>query len=269
MNNYFDDSEYITRLFAKKEKSKINKNNEQINPLEEAYKQASDIRKFEIELFWSRGTYYWAFILAAFTAHFSLFGLLFSNSCCESTKGISLKNMCDLPGFSLLALALTVLICFFFSLAWTLVNKGSKFWQKNWEAHIDALEDQVTGKLYKTYLNTNLKGEGSEFDESFLSTKAYDFSVTKITILTSIFLTIISGCMFLFYVFLMFLKWRKYYVQFVDIVIWGVVPVLLVIILGIIIATLIEKGKSSNFTNSSETEKRWYQKPRTPSGKGL
>jgi len=28
---------------------------------------------------------------------------------------------------------------------------GAKFWQDNWERHIDALEDSVTGPLYKTY----------------------------------------------------------------------------------------------------------------------
>ncbi|PNK72626.1 hypothetical protein CEQ35_000035 [Yersinia enterocolitica] len=42
---------------------------------------------------------------------------------------------------------------FVFSYGWFLVNKGSKFWQENWEFHIDRLEDEITGPLYKTVLH--------------------------------------------------------------------------------------------------------------------
>jgi hypothetical protein len=37
-----------------------------------------------------------------------------------------------------------------FSVAWLLVIKGSKRSQENWEAHIDELEDTISGPLYKT-----------------------------------------------------------------------------------------------------------------------
>ena len=40
-----------------------------------------------------------------------------------------------------------------FSLAWFLTNRGSKFWQENWEYHVDMLEGQVTGPLYRTVLH--------------------------------------------------------------------------------------------------------------------
>lgn len=40
---------------------------------------------------------------------------------------------------------------FLFSVAWILANKGSRHWQKNWEKHMDLLEDYVTGPLYKTF----------------------------------------------------------------------------------------------------------------------
>lgn len=207
MSNYFDDSEYFARVFSfensqniQNETAKLDANND--GRLKEAYKQAANIRKFEIELFWKRGTYYWAFILAAFTAHFALIGMIFSTFSENINKELSLKNMCELPGLSLFALAVTAFFCFFFSLAWTLVNKGSKFWQKNWEAHIDALEDNVTGKLYETYLNINCKSDKKEFSKCPVSYKAYDYSVTKITTLTSILLTITSALLFLFYVIL-------------------------------------------------------------------
>ena len=40
-----------------------------------------------------------------------------------------------------------------FSLAWFLTNRGSKYWQENWENHVDMLEDHITGPLYKTVLH--------------------------------------------------------------------------------------------------------------------
>ena len=40
-----------------------------------------------------------------------------------------------------------------FTWAWCLVNRGSKQWQENWENHVDMLEDDITGPLYKTVLS--------------------------------------------------------------------------------------------------------------------
>ncbi|MCL2793629.1 MAG: hypothetical protein FWD87_11145 [Spirochaetaceae bacterium] len=42
-----------------------------------------------------------------------------------------------------------ILLGFIFSVAWLLVVLGGKSWQENWKAHIDMLEDEVTGPLYK------------------------------------------------------------------------------------------------------------------------
>ena len=39
---------------------------------------------------------------------------------------------------------------FITALAWSLINVGSKFWQRHWEKHLDMLEDKITGPLYKT-----------------------------------------------------------------------------------------------------------------------
>jgi hypothetical protein len=38
------------------------------------------------------------------------------------------------------------------SAAWYLANRGSKQWQENWENHVDLLEYEVKGPLYKTVL---------------------------------------------------------------------------------------------------------------------
>src|SRR5258708_36720775 len=39
---------------------------------EEALKHALDIRKFEIELYWKRATYFWTLIAASFAGYFAL-----------------------------------------------------------------------------------------------------------------------------------------------------------------------------------------------------
>ena len=96
----------------------------------EALKQALDIRKFEIELYWKRATYFWAFIAASFAGYFAL------------QKDSDLANI-----------YIVTCLGFLFSLAWYLVNRGSSAWQKNWESHVDLLEDDIMGPLYKTVIN--------------------------------------------------------------------------------------------------------------------
>jgi hypothetical protein len=98
----------------------------------EALKHALDIRKFEIDLYWKRAGYFWTLIAAAFAGYFVA---------ANAAK----------PQF----LTLFVLACLglVFSAAWYLVNRGSKAWQRNWETHVDVLEDEVMGPLHKTGLN--------------------------------------------------------------------------------------------------------------------
>lgn len=270
MSNCFDDSDYFIKLFPCEVFKSNTDKHEKCNVisgvrLENAYKQAADIRKFEIELFWKRGTYYWAFILAAFTAHFALLGMIFSTFNKDENKELSLKNICELPGFSLFALAVTAFFCFFFSLAWTLVNKGSKFWQKNWEAHIDMLEENITGNLYETFLNTNFKGDEKEFSKNPLCYKSYDYSVTKITTLTSMLLTVASGVLFLFYIILHFFKWRKGYVPFCELFTYIIFPIIFLFIACAIVYYLLKHGSGNGFDkkNTRDTSNRWYQRSKT------
>ncbi len=96
---------------------------------EKALTVALDIRKFEIELYWKRAAYFWTFIAAAFAGYFAIkdgeFGNLFVVTC----------------------------LGFIFSLAWYFVNCGSGSWQRNWEAHVDLLENDIMGPLHKTLIN--------------------------------------------------------------------------------------------------------------------
>lgn len=99
-----------------------------------AFEKAHEVRKFEIDLYWRRTAYFWAIIAAIFAGFFLMAS--------KSDGNISRQQE--------LYLGIIAIIGFVFSYAWFLVNKGSKFWQENWEYHIDTLEDEITGPLYKT-----------------------------------------------------------------------------------------------------------------------
>jgi hypothetical protein len=60
-----------------------------------------------------------------------------------------------------------------FSVAWYFVNRGSKFWQLNWEKHSDMLEDKIVGPLFKTTIDSRLHSLGNLVGP-------FPFSVTKI-----------------------------------------------------------------------------------------
>lgn len=128
---------------------------------ENALKQALDIRKFEIELYWKRTAYFWSLIAAAFAGYFALAN--------QPQKELSLTVAC---------------IGLILSFSWYLVNRGSKYWQTNWERHVDCLEDEGNGPLYKTTLS---KDEFSVF--RFWS--GYPFSVSRVNQLVSLFTVII------------------------------------------------------------------------------
>jgi len=127
-----------------------------------------DIRKFEIDLYWKRATYFWAFIAASLT-------------------GYGLTMVSQNPSADGVLKFQFIIICLglIFSLAWYLVNKGSKFWQENWERHLDLAEDEVIGPLYKTTIS-------KETYSSFWSpTKAYAASVSKVNQILSLFVLLI------------------------------------------------------------------------------
>jgi hypothetical protein len=134
--------------------------------LEKALKYAHDIRKFEIDLYWRRGTYFWTFIALAFTGYSLLEKEYIASDHLEFTLQFT-----------------TACLGFLFSWAWHCVNRGSHFWQRNWETHVDLLEDKVTGPLYKTVLTTQ--------DSNFCNPIApYSFSPAKINHILSL---VVSG----------------------------------------------------------------------------
>jgi hypothetical protein len=125
---------------------------------ERRYESALATRNFEIELFWKRSLFFWGFIASAFVGYATLL---------ESHEKYAVLISCF--GF----------IC---SVAWTLVNRGSKYWQENWEYFVESSEDEVTGNLFKDRAPRRSKS-------GWLSSAS--FSVSRITIALSDFTTIV------------------------------------------------------------------------------
>jgi hypothetical protein len=70
------------------------------------------------------------------------------------------------------------------STSWYLVNRGSKYWQENWERHVDALENDFTGPIYKTTISKEQFRWWKPWD-------GYPFSVSKVNQLTSLFIALV------------------------------------------------------------------------------
>jgi hypothetical protein len=124
---------------------------------EEILKYAADVRKFEIGLFWQRSLFFWGFIGAAFVAY----GVLID------------KNDKDFA----LAVSCFGLIC---SFAWTLQNRGSKYWQEAWEQKVNVVEDCVLkARLFSNIEPVEDKGwfGAARFSVSKLAIALSDFTV--------------------------------------------------------------------------------------------
>ncbi len=146
-----------------------------------AWELAWKTRNFEIELYWKRSAYFWGFQISVFAAFAVCVGLLDGYIGDAETFVILFSS-----ALSFLALAASFL--------WELAEQGSKDWQNVWERHIDLLEDEFTGPIYKTYL---FKPQSPQ-DERYLP-----FSVSKLN-------HAISSATTLFWTFT-FYQWDMHY----------------------------------------------------------
>jgi hypothetical protein len=101
--------------------------------LKAAFKKAWETRNFEIDKFWQRSLFFWGFITLISTGYVIVVTGEFSET--ESGRYLDFY---------------LILLGIIFSVAWLLAILGSKRWQENWEKHIDYLENEITGPLYKT-----------------------------------------------------------------------------------------------------------------------
>ncbi|MGR5944892.1 RipA family octameric membrane protein [Enterobacter sp. C4G1] len=105
-----------------------------------AFEKAHDIRKFEISLYWQRSTFLLGFmsVLAVTLAY--CFSTYLDKDSSDNTKFILLLTATSV---SLLGLIM--------SLIWKRIVKAGKYWQNNWEFHINILEPYVSGNLHKIH----------------------------------------------------------------------------------------------------------------------
>jgi hypothetical protein len=136
----------------------------------EAFKHALDIRKFEIDLYWKRTAYFWTLIAASFVGFFAL-----------HATAIERRE-------EALLLVTSVGLCF--SVGLYLVNRGSKYWQSNWERHVDLLENSMAGPLYKTTISPASYRMRRLFS-------AYPFSVSRVNQILSLFVATVWVVFFL------------------------------------------------------------------------
>ena len=121
---------------------------------------------FEIGLYWRRATYFWTLIAAAFFAYFAI----------QASSGLGTNN-------KIVFTFVVAVIGFVFSLGWFLINRGSKFWQLNWEIQVDRIESKLNEALHRTLARqkdreNGLVGPGR-------------FSVSKINQLTSLYVVLV------------------------------------------------------------------------------
>jgi len=88
----------------------------------EAYKISIETRNFEIDLYWKRSLFFWGFIATA-------------------SLGYGSSLLAEKPNHNLaLLIACFGLVC---SLCWSLVNRGSKYWQEHWERKVTDFEENL------------------------------------------------------------------------------------------------------------------------------
>lgn len=105
-----------------------------------AFEKAHDIRKFEISLYWQRSTFILGFLsLLAVTLAYC-FSTYLDKDSSENTKFILLLTTTAIS-----------LLGFIMSMIWKKIIKAGKYWQNNWEFHINVLEPYVSGNLHKIH----------------------------------------------------------------------------------------------------------------------
>jgi hypothetical protein len=120
---------YLTELNLLSPEVQVSEN----DPQNAALSWAHELRKLEIENYWKRANYFWLFQAASLT----LFGLIASSK-------IAYVRQAFLAPAALGAVTAMV--------GWRSAI-GSKFWQQNWESHVDLLERRVHGNLMKVVIH--------------------------------------------------------------------------------------------------------------------
>lgn len=163
---------YLTELLGREINSDKDLSEYELEIIKNALEKAWETRNFEIKLYWQRALYFWGFIALAFYAPIAILKLnhdFISHSLFN--KFFFITVIC-------------ILGCIL-SFAWYLANRGSKYWQENWEKWINILEEYKYGKLYSTPFEQK--------DMHISKFSAGKFSLSRINILISLIITIVWG----------------------------------------------------------------------------
>jgi len=145
--------------------SKLDASNTDSAQKEKILAYAAETRRFEIERFWQRSLFFWGFIAAAFVAYAGVSNMSKIPNASDLDNGLKLPIAC----FGIIA-----------SIAWTLINRGSKYWQEAWEQKVAAVESDVLGaKLFsnKEPLQRDGPWGPARFSASKLTVALSDFTV--------------------------------------------------------------------------------------------
>jgi hypothetical protein len=129
-----------------------NMDGDEAKKLNRRFLAAKEGRRYEIDKFWQRSTFFWVFIAASVVA----FG--------KATEG---AGQFLFACFGLVS-----------SVAWTLQNRGSKYWQEAWELKTEQTELAALGSHL-------FRHEAHKWDRHFSGASKY--SVSKLTIALSDF----------------------------------------------------------------------------------
>lgn len=157
---------------TEEEKTKKEKTKEDL--INKALEIALDTRKFEIELYWKRTGYFVLFTSAVFIGYYKTL------QTDELIIGRYQKEW---------LLLLLSSLGFLLSLLWYMANRGSKFWQENWEAHIEELSTETGVPIFgiiKIHRDTKINFMGH-----------YPFSVSRINQMVSLIITFVWVIMLL------------------------------------------------------------------------
>ena len=181
MGEISNNGEYI-KLFSKKYESKEELNNR----LEKAFRTSLEMRNFEIDLYWRRTNYFWIMNAALFAGYFILISEYF-----KSIGGSNEWGAVYLSYIVFFVSGISVVLSF----SWYLVNRGSKYWQENWEAHVNALGEKVIGPIFTTTISKDEYKLCSILDP-------YRYSVSRVNTIVSFFIFITWSILFLFNLFI-------------------------------------------------------------------
>ncbi len=151
-----------------------------------AYRECSDNRRFEIERYWGRSTYFSVCLGAILVAFFGVitWDVAFNN------LHYLLKNIILL----VLSYVATVL-----SLVWYYVGKGSKEWQEVYEMRMYYLENSVTGGFHKIFsVPDEVHNNGNRvYPKGYFNLKPYPYSVSKLNLVISLTAFVIWAVVYL------------------------------------------------------------------------